>query len=124
MASGEGKFVDVNGYEYEGEWRHDMPNGKGTEIDGSGDKYKGEFVMGKKFGRGVYRWADDSLYIGGFYDNMFNGKIRHNIGEGKILLKNQSVYNGQWLFGLMHGYGVFEWPNGKKYVGNYVNGFR
>jgi hypothetical protein len=55
IASGEGKFVDMSGHEYEGEWEHDMPIGKGTDTDRSGDKYKGELVIGKKFGRGVYR---------------------------------------------------------------------
>lgn len=73
MAEGYGRLEMVDGYKYEGEWAHDLPNGRGMEVNGVGEQYKGEFVMGRKFGNGVYKWVDGTQYMGGFYDDMPNG---------------------------------------------------
>lgn len=45
-----------------------------------------------------------------------------NVGLGKMLFKDLRTYEGDWLLGKMHGKGVFTWPNGKKYSGEYVEG--
>ena len=33
---------------------------------------------------------------------------------------NGCHYQGEWLGSRKHGYGVYEWPSGAKYEGNYV----
>ena len=80
--------------------------------------------MGKKFGEGIYRWSNGSQYIGSFYDNCFDGRNSIYLGEGKMLFADRRVYTGQWRLGKLHGRGVFEWPNGKRYSGEYQKGIR
>ncbi|MFM7858720.1 MAG: hypothetical protein ACKO96_44065 [Flammeovirgaceae bacterium] len=33
---------------------------------------------------------------------------------------NGCHYQGEWLGSRKHGYGVYEWPSGARYEGNYV----
>ena len=42
----------------EGEWVDDMQEGKGIEKLEDGSIYEGQFKNGKKWGVGVYKWAD------------------------------------------------------------------
>ena len=34
-------------------------------------------------------------------------------------LENGAVYDGEWKNNLMDGYGKYEWPDGKKYEGEF-----
>lgn len=42
------------GYEYNGEWKNDVPHGKGKEKFENGSYYEGEFFHGVKSGLGHY----------------------------------------------------------------------
>ena len=43
-------------------------------------------------------------------------------GYGVIEWKDGRFYQGQWLFGTMHGVGKYIWSDKKQYEGQYVNG--
>ena len=36
-------------------------------------------------------------------------------GDGRI-------YRGHWFMGEPHGFGLFTWPNGQRYEGEYLHG--
>jgi hypothetical protein len=59
-------------------------------------------------GRGVYRFADDTEYEGGWLE----GK-RSGFGETKY--SDGSKYVGEWLDGYYHGKGTFTYGNGTTY---------
>lgn len=61
------------------------------EVGADGSKYEGHYAMGKKFGKGKYKWVDDSYF------------------------------DGQWSNNLITGFGVYCWSDGRKYEGDWLN---
>ena len=51
-------------------------------------------------------------YDGEFNDNQFHGYGTYEWLDGR-------KYEGQWVNGKMEGKGLFTWPDGKKYEGEY-----
>ena len=103
------------GSKYEGEFRDNKKNGKGKSIISSGETYEGQFKDDLFDGEGIYKWpADSREYIGEFKKGNMNGK-----GINKF--KDGSVYEGYYKNGLKHGPGKYTWPNGKVFVGNWLN---
>ena len=43
-------------------------------------------------------------------------------GAGIFTWPDGRKYDGQYLDDKKHGYGIFEWPDGRKYKGNWING--
>ena len=56
----------------------------------------------------------DSKYIGDIKNNQPNGKGTINLPYGK--------YVGEWMNGLLDGFGIFDYFDGSKYIGNYKSG--
>lgn len=51
-----------------------MPSGQGEEIwTKEKSHYKGQFLNGAKHGKGVYHFADKSVYEGIFKNDKFHG---------------------------------------------------
>lgn len=70
---------------YSGNWENDKPNGLGDLI------WLEEKGLNKAF---------RNRYSGQFLDNKRNGL-------GKFFYANGSIFEGEWLNNLKHGYGVF-----------------
>ncbi|CAD8211200.1 unnamed protein product [Paramecium pentaurelia] len=141
---GNGKIIYGNRNVYIGQFKYGLYNGEGLyikNIDQGNKIYEGEWLQGLKNGMGKESMPDGTIFIGQFKDNE-----RH--GYGKLFnIRDQYVFEGQWIEGItqdkgtliwqdgkrfeggwqnnmMNGQGVFIWPGGKKYVGNYVNNLR
>ncbi|MBT5406662.1 MAG: hypothetical protein HOL23_03710, partial [Gammaproteobacteria bacterium] len=56
----------------------------------------------------------DSKYIGDIKNKQPNGKGTINLPYGK--------YVGEWKNGLFDGFGIFDYSDGSKYIGNYKSG--
>jgi hypothetical protein len=80
---GQGRFRDIKGGTFEGNWHNDLYSGFGIKTFSSGDRHEGNYVNGKRDGSGIYMWA------------------------------NGDSYNGMWSAGLMDGKGSFKWSSGK-----------
>merc|ERR1712118_390083 len=92
---GRGVAVGLDGFRYDGEWEADRVHGFGEMVDAHGDSYKGEFASGRKHGQGTYQHADWPM--GG----------------------NSFLYEGQFVNNEMQGDGVYLWPGGCKYEGQW-----
>lgn len=61
---------------YEGDWKDGKMHGRGRLVYENGDVYDGNFHKGKKFGKGIFKWAKD----GNYYDGEWNNNLPHGIG--------------------------------------------
>lgn len=98
----------------------------GTEkIDD--DRYEGEYRLGKFDGNGTYFFASGEKYIGEFKNGKQDGFGTYIDSKGKI---SSVVYNENYLVGrvfkidIKDGKHTYEYPNGYKYDGYFVDGFR
>jgi len=63
-----------------------------------GGNYSGEMVNGQLQGKGVLRWANNSIYNGSFENGLAHGRGRYVYADG-------SVYEGQFSKGMLSGFG-------------------
>ena len=62
-----------------------------------GSSYEGPYIAGNKHGeRGLFMWADNSMYEGQFRDNNIEGLGRYTWADGR-------TYEGEWKENKMHG---------------------
>ncbi|XP_040843519.1 MORN repeat-containing protein 1 [Ochotona curzoniae] len=81
-------------------------------------RYEGEWKGGKEHGRGKLLFKDGSYYEGDFVD----GEI---LGEGRRYWAwSGNSYSGQFVLGEPHGHGVMEYKAGGHYEGQLVQGTR
>lgn len=63
------------------------------------------------------------MYVGEWFKNAMHGKGKLSWGNGNIVCSRVGqYYDGEFLSGQKHGLGTFEWRDGTKYVGMWVNG--
>ena len=55
-------------------------------------------------------YTDDSYYKGNWSNNLPHG-------QGKEVVKGYSEYDGDFLYGMKHGFGKLSWQNNASYVG-------
>ena len=111
--------------------------GQGIIIFSNGEILTGNFIRGKMNGNGEHVRKDGSVYKGVFKNGKYDGLGKEFFGEGTKFegfftdgekkygtyeWKNGSKYQGQFLNGLFHGKGVYNWSNKKSYNGNWLNG--
>ncbi|CAD8110971.1 unnamed protein product [Paramecium sonneborni] len=120
--TGKGKFVQFNnGFEYKGEFLCGKPDGIGKETWPDQTTYQGQYKMGKKNGRGTFIWGNrksqktgkEESFIGDFQNDLFHGVGRYEWPDGRI-------YDGEWVEGKMEGKGEFIWQDKRKYIGSYL----
>ncbi|XP_031818860.1 MORN repeat-containing protein 1 isoform X2 [Sarcophilus harrisii] len=81
-------------------------------------RYEGEWKDGKKHGHGKLLFKDGSYYDGEFVD----GEI---IGMGQRYWSSSgNIYSGQFVLGELHGHGVMIYKEGGKYEGEFYQGMR
>ena len=66
-------------------------------------------MKGKKCGKGLFKWNDQSYYNGNFKDENFDGYGEYYWPDGRI-------YKGAWVDGKMEGQGYL-YHEGKEYTG-------
>lgn len=57
--------------------------------------------------------------------NYYSGDFILNVpfGKGRRQYASGNLYEGMWVNGKRHGYGIFSWSNGNgEYLGQWVNG--
>ncbi|XP_054857869.1 MORN repeat-containing protein 1 isoform X2 [Eublepharis macularius] len=94
-------------------------NGYGHYIySNSFFEYEGEWKDGKKQGHGKLLFKDGSYYEGEFVD----GEI---VGNGfRYWAYTGNTYSGQFLYGELHGHGVMQYKDGRKYEGDFCYGLQ
>ena len=140
----QGKWLYLfdGGAVYEGEWKDSKFHGHGTYTWADGDKYIGEYKNNKKDGYGTYFYANGDKYIGEYKNNVRdgvgvltydNGKIEEGIWkEDKFLYSKKKIkpnFNSSLVpcenSGLFNNcYGMLDYPNGDRYVGQFKDNMR
>jgi hypothetical protein len=71
----------------------------------------GEIIDSKRHGRGFEKYQNGNIYLGAFD----KGKAH---GQGHYTWKaTGEVYDGEWVRGVRHGYGVWKNLKGDSYIG-------
>ncbi|XP_061115104.1 MORN repeat-containing protein 1-like [Conger conger] len=104
---------------YSGQVKNLVRDGFGVYVYPNGFfRYEGEWKMGKKHGRGKLLMKDGSFYEGEFV----KGEIE---GNGlRYWAHSGDSYSGQFKHGELHGSGVMRSAGGKKFEGEYCYGIR
>ena len=109
-----------------------LKEGNGIHFFTNGDIYDGEWKQGKSHGKGIYTWRSGAKYVGDFKNGEISGKgekvLPYDSNYSKFredavpgLLKS---YSGDFLNGVPHGFGSWEYQNGSKFSGNFKNGIK
>ncbi|KAJ3373609.1 hypothetical protein GGF31_000452 [Allomyces arbusculus] len=92
------------GQEYDGEWHHGLMHGRGIylwhHVRQPGETpveqyyharnwYEGDFVDNQRHGKGVFQYADGSIYVGDFAGNQKHGNALFRDRYGRI-------HEGEW----------------------------
>lgn len=77
----------------------DLYDGTRLTLHENNERYIGLFKEGKRFGIGIYKYFDGTIYTGEWEDN-----VKH--GKGHYLWPDGGYYLGDFFEGLRHGYGV------------------
>ncbi|KAM9034691.1 MORN repeat-containing protein 1 [Sarcophilus harrisii] len=104
---------------YQGSMRRMVRDGYGHYLyPNTFFRYEGEWKDGKKHGHGKLLFKDGSYYDGEFVD----GEI---IGMGQRYWSSSgNIYSGQFVLGELHGHGVMIYKEGGKYEGEFYQGMR
>ncbi|XP_006871840.1 PREDICTED: MORN repeat-containing protein 1 [Chrysochloris asiatica] len=81
-------------------------------------RYEGEWKEGKKHGHGKLLFKDGSYYEGDFVDGEITGKGRRHWAL------SGNTYSGQFVLGEPHGQGVMQYGAGGRYEGAFSHGTR
>lgn len=105
-------------YVYTGYLEMGIAEGWGKKIWDNGNSYEGYFEYGIFQKEGTFVWKDTNTVYQGAY---LNGEIH---GQGTCTWSNGTRYSGNWSHGTMDGYGTYTWSDGSSYTGQYKNGIR
>eukprot|EP00771_Trimastix_marina_P000617 gnl/Trimastix_PCT/1636.p1 GENE.gnl/Trimastix_PCT/1636~~gnl/Trimastix_PCT/1636.p1 ORF type:complete len:694 (-),score=126.93 gnl/Trimastix_PCT/1636:1349-3142(-) len=125
LAHGNGEMHFGPGDAYVGEFRDGAIEGHGVQTFPSGDRYEGDFVAGKYSGFGTFANAAERWeYVGEFLQDKFHGKGTLTWGDEHVAGAAQKSYQGDWLRGKRHGFGIMHSKDGRIYEGSWVDGMR
>ncbi|ESO03294.1 hypothetical protein HELRODRAFT_191993 [Helobdella robusta] len=93
---------------YQGEWTQGFKGRYGIRISTTtGAKYEGSWTTGLQDGYGVETYADGDITPLGNIFMLVTGKSQELITKSKVPPNTcVGTYQGQWLRGIRHGYGV------------------
>ena len=121
----------------EGTFNNGLLFGYGRIILSNGEVFNGRFINGKMMGNGEYTRKDGSIYKGQFLEGLPHGKGKEKMTDGgtfegdyfwgkpkkgKITWKDGSSYEGNFEDGKLSGYGIYDWGNKRKYMGEWKEG--
>jgi len=104
------------GATYLGEWKGNMRHGMGKQTWVDGASFSGQWRENYVSGVGEFQHADGDVFIGEWDNNTARG-LGTYYHKGGV-----TVYSGEWVQDLQHGYGVEKWDGGSKYSGQFVWG--
>ncbi|CAF3379397.1 unnamed protein product [Rotaria socialis] len=142
MMNGQGRYEWADGVVYSGTIVNNQIDGVGTYQWPDGSVYQGDVYRGRRHGTGIFRhgkslltyegeWrmghihGKGTLQFGREGQNYYTGDFIMNIpfGKGRRQYASGNLYEGMWVNGKRHGYGVFSWSNGNgEYLGQWENG--
>ncbi len=113
-----------DGSKYQGEWAFRYPNGKGTKTFTDGAKRTGLWKNGQPVdASGNIENTLATTEVADIQIGCLSGNCDN--GNGIFAYPDGSKYEGQFSNGKPNGYGAFffpNYPNSDKYVGNFMNG--
>ncbi|XP_051844732.1 MORN repeat-containing protein 1 isoform X3 [Antechinus flavipes] len=113
------KEPDKSRSPYQGSMRGMVRDGYGHYLyQNAFFRYEGEWKDGKKHGHGKLLFKDGSYYDGEFVDGEIFG-----MGQ-RYWSSTGNTYTGQFVLGELHGHGVMIYKEGGKYEGEFYQGMR
>ncbi len=129
-----GKQTNKDGSVYSGDWLNELYHGAGKYTDNKKNIYTGNFTNGKFDGQGTMQYYDGSKLscvwrngnaIGDGTYTYKNGK-QFKVGSGilnlKSIKKNESYFGQVKGDDVFHGFGIYSWASGAKYIGEWKEG--
>ncbi|MEM1325171.1 MAG: caspase family protein [Bacteroidota bacterium] len=118
------KYPDES--QYDGQWQYRFPDGRGTMTYADGSSRSGYWKRGQAVDMDG-NLVDDITEKGGITRvdaNIQSGCISGNCwnGKGIFAYPDGSKYRGDFLSGKLDGWGTFYYVNGNKYVGEFKRG--
>jgi hypothetical protein len=118
-----------DGSKYQGEWKNRYPEGNGIKTYSDGTKREGLWKKGKPVDaqgklleeyvvKSKVEQQDDGTTV---QSGCISGDCKD--GKGIFAYPDGSKYEGEFRAGKIGGYGIWYFPNGDKYVGSFVNSF-
>jgi len=83
--------------------------------------WTGKCESGYAQGTGIMTWFKNGKENGMYEGVLLNGVMD---GVGKYSFPNGNIYDGEWVKGKRTGKGTFYWPNGDYYVGDFIENKR
>jgi len=104
--------------EYKGEVNPEtgVKEGKGISVDDQENRYEGTFKNDKKRGIGKMTYSNGDIYEGEWKDDQKHGRGTQTYWD------DSGSYTGGWRNNVIHGVGIFRWPDGSKTMRDYFNG--
>ena len=124
--SGTGVCHYPDGSKYQGSWYHRYPDGKGTKWYADGSNRTGYWKRGQPVDKyGQYAPLKGKKDMVNEY-TVQSGCLRGDCqsGRGVFAYPDGSRYEGQFITNKPQGTGVFYYPNGDRYVGQFKQGYR
>jgi len=128
---------------YDGDWLEGEKHGDGRQVWSSGNCYEGQWSRGSKSGFGTMTWRQSVSPIGSAAAEKYTGQWQHDSPHGngcytwltpppnkKDALKDMPLvqmnnhYIGEWVQGIRHGKGIFQYASGAKYDGMWERGVK
>lgn len=116
------KYTD--GSVYEGQWASRFPEGQGTMTYKDGTKRSGYWKKGQPIDMNGNLMGDLAKGVANDNSNIQSGCISGNCwsGKGIFAYPNGSKYRGDFIGGKLDGWGTFYYINGNKYIGEFKRG--
>ncbi len=125
---GSGVCYYPDGSKYEGQWVHRFPEGIGTKTYAGGKKRSGRWYKGKPVDEKNRPISSNALEreIDAESIVVQSGCIQGNCktGKGIFAYPDGSRYEGNFLNGYPEGEGTFYYPNGDLYAGSFAHGLK
>ena len=109
--NGYGRIIYDDG-EYSGKFKNGIRSGQGIYIWSNEGRYEGDWKNGRKHGFGIQEWFNVPVDNGSI---KYIGEYNHGIKiRGTLFFKDGNGYTGEFKNNLMHGKGVWIYPDGRK----------
>ncbi len=116
---GWGSCIFQDGSKYEGNWINDFPEGAGIKTFPNGREQKGYWKRGNLEREDQTLVLDQNRRIGILKSDCISGNCTN--GNGIFLFPNGDIYVGDFVNGKRHGIGVCYYENRSEYRGRWVN---